>query len=148
MKTVHAIIMLALCLFYAGCASTRLAPVGPLPDHEALAGTLLVQTGLLPNHEPLVILIVTKELGVVHHECPAGAVSGCELSRAVDLQDGLTVRTMKIVRYAEVLPSPGTFETDVYELCHAVAAQQPIQDPCPAGRKLDARYEASAGDHD
>jgi hypothetical protein len=40
---------------------------------------------------------------------------------------------MKIVRYAETLPSAVTFEIDAHELCHAVAALQLMDDPCHDG---------------
>ena len=40
---------------------------------------------------------------------------------------------MKIVRYAETLPSAATFEIDAHELCHVIAALQLIDDPCHVG---------------
>jgi len=43
------------------------------------------------------------------------------------------VRMIKIVRYAETLPSPATFEIDAHELCHAIAALQVVDDPCHEG---------------
>ena len=46
----------------------------------------------------------------------------------------LAVRAMTIVRFAESLPSPVTFEVDAHELCHAVAALQLLPvDPCHDG---------------
>jgi len=39
---------------------------------------------------------------------------------------------VKVVRYADVLPSKLAFEIDAHELCHAIASVQVIDDPCHA----------------
>ena len=52
---------------------------------------------------------------------------------------------MKIVRYAETAPSPATFEIDAHELCHAVAALQPMKDPCHDGNGGVLQAQESAG---
>ena len=41
-------------------------------------------------------------------------------------------RLIKVVRYTDALPSPMAFEIEIHELCHTVAALQPIDDPCHA----------------
>lgn len=101
----------------AGCASTR---VGRL--------------GWLPNDQPLVTLVVTEDRQIVLEECSGdlafGTVLGCQQSHEVVLPDGTSVRTMKIVRYTDALPSPLAFAIDVHELCHAIASLQRIPDPC------------------
>lgn len=106
-------------LFLTGCATTR---VGRL--------------GTLPNDQPLVTLIVTEDRQVVLDECQGalafGRVLGCQRTEGHRLPDGALVRTVKIVRYTDALPSPLAFEIDLHELCHAVAALQPIDDPCHA----------------
>lgn len=100
-----------------GCASTLTASFGPL------AG----------NHM-LVTLVVTEDRDVVARECEgvrtAAEVLGCQKSWPITLPDGRGLRTMKIVRYTDRLPSPLAFEIDVHELCHAVAALQLFDDPC------------------
>jgi len=48
--------------------------------------------------------------------------------------DGRTeVKMMKVVRYTDALPSALALEIDAHELCHVVAALQPIDDPCHLG---------------
>ncbi|HEV8586500.1 MAG TPA: hypothetical protein VGT02_16150 [Methylomirabilota bacterium] len=111
--------LLTALLALGGCAtSTRMSSMGPLP-----AG-------------PLVTLVVSDDRRVVEDECrevPAlGPVLGCSMWRVV--QHGTTtVKVMKVVRYTDVLPSALAMEIDVHELCHVVAALQPIDDPCHVG---------------
>jgi hypothetical protein len=126
-RRVWAGLSLLVLVAVAGCATTRRAAVGPLP-----------------NSEPLVTLIVTKESDLVQHECrpsssavragpSLGIVRGCQRSHAVTLPGGAVVRALTIVRYTDVLPSPLAFEIDVHELCHAVASLQALDDPCHIG---------------
>jgi hypothetical protein len=52
----------------------------------------------------------------------------------VAVTGGSPVRAIKIVRYAETVPSAVTFEIDAHELCHAIASLQLFKDhPCHAG---------------
>jgi hypothetical protein len=92
--------------------------------------------GLLAQGERLVTLVVSEDPAVVRGECPLslghGAVLGCQTSRQVDLAGGRTARVVKIVRFTDRVPSALAFEIDIHELCHAVAALQPIDDPCHA----------------
>ena len=101
----------------AGCAGTRVAHFGPLP-----------------NHEPLITLIVSQDREVVRRECRDQGgpleVMGCQRSRLVELSGGGRVRAVTIVRYTDALPSALAFEIDAHELCHAVATLQDITDPC------------------
>ncbi len=107
-------------LVAGGCASTRSG-----------------QMGVLPTRDPLVTLVVSQQRTIVAQECPpmitATPVLGCQTSRPVPMPDGLAVRVVKIVRYADTLPSELAFEIDLHELCHAIAALQPIRDPCHDG---------------
>jgi hypothetical protein len=109
--------LLVPAIVLSGCVSTRVAEVGTLP-----------------NGERLVTLVVSDNRQVVHRECqdvPAlGPVLGCQTSRALVLPNGGAVRTVKIVRYADILPSKIAFEIDAHELCHAIASVQVIEDPC------------------
>ena len=107
----------AVAMLLAGCASTtRTAAMGPLP-----------------NHEKLVTLVVTEDRAVVRTECRSvaavGPILGCSLWRPA-LVDGTPVRLIKIVRFTDAVPSALALEIDVHELCHAIAALQPIDDPC------------------
>ena len=92
--------------------------------------------GLLPQGDRLVTLIVTEDPAVLRGECPPNLghapVLGCQTSRLIELGDGRTVRVVKIVRYTDRAPSALGFEIDIHELCHAIAALQPIDDPCHA----------------
>jgi hypothetical protein len=110
-------------MFLTGCATTRIG-----------------RLGTLPNDQPLVTLIVTEDRQVVLEECQGGLgigrVLGCQKSQGYLLPDGVFVRTMTVVRYTDALPSPLAFEIDLHELCHAIAALQPIDDPCHAGGGL------------
>jgi hypothetical protein len=104
----------------AGCAGTRVARFGPLP-----------------NQEPLVTLIVSQDPEVVRRECPDHPgplkVMGCQRSRTVELVGGERVLAITIVRYTDALPSALAFEIDAHELCHAAATLQGIVDPCHDG---------------
>jgi hypothetical protein len=104
----------------SGCASTRTA-----------------EFGRLPNDESLVTLTVSEDRGVVSRECQGavapGPILGCRALRPIVLGDSLVVQHVKIVRYTDALPSAMAFEIDIHELCHAVAALQQINDPCHEG---------------
>lgn len=110
----------AAALALAGCAGT----------------TRVAQFGMLADNEPLVTLVVSEDRDLIRREClnpvAAGPVLGCQMSRDVAVGEA-RVRAIKIVRYADVLPSEVTFEIDAHELCHAVAALQGIEDPCHRG---------------
>ena len=117
----RALVVLAALLLLAGCArSTRMARMGPLSPME-----------------PLVTLVVSDDRRVVERECrdvPAvGPVLGCSMWRTVRMDGGTDVKVMKVVRYADSLPSELALEIDVHELCHVVAALQSIDDPCHVG---------------
>ncbi|HXG16604.1 MAG TPA: hypothetical protein VNK50_10165 [Calidithermus sp.] len=107
----------------SGCTTTRVGRLGTLADDR-----------------PLVTLIVTEDRQVVLDECQGapgfGRVLGCQRTDGVRLPDGAVVRTMKVVRYTDTLPSPLAFEIDLHELCHVVAALQEIDDPCHADGAL------------
>jgi hypothetical protein len=110
----------AVVLLAAGCATaTRVMGMGPL------------QTG-----DRLVTVVVSEDRAVVQRECadvPAvGPVLGCHLWRRVTVPGTGLVQLVKIVRFTESMPSALSFEIDVHELCHAIAALQPIDDPCHA----------------
>jgi hypothetical protein len=104
----------------AGCASTRSAAMGRLP-----------------NDENLVTLTVTQDRSLVEKQCegvPAvGRVLGCQTMRTMVLPDGEQVRLVKIVRFTDTLPSAMAFEIDLHELCHAIASVQSVSDPCHVG---------------
>ena len=111
----------SLLVVTTGCAtSTRMANMGPLPSAD-----------------PLVTLVVSDDRRVVERECrdvPAlGPVLGCSIWRTVRTAGDTTVKVMKVVRYADSLPSELSMEIDVHELCHVVAALQTIDDPCHVG---------------
>ena|SRR5882762_1557590 len=111
---------MAVSMLLSGCAESRSA-----------------RFGLLPNAQPLVTLLVSRNGAVVERECPKvafpGRVVGCHVSSPVTLPDGLSVRAVTIVRYTDSLPSKLAFEIEGHELCHAVAALQHIDDPCHVG---------------
>ena len=115
-----AVLVVMLGVLTAGCAGTR-------------SGTL----GVLPTRDALVTLVVSQEQAVVAKECPpritATPILGCQTSRPVPQPDGQTAKVVKIVRYTDALPSEMAFEIDLHELCHAIAALQPIRDPCHDG---------------
>ena len=112
--------LLAVLLALGGCSiSTRTARMGPLPMG------------------PLVTLVVTDDRAVVAREChevPAlGPVLGCSMWHTVQLDGKIDVKVMKVVRYTDSMPSALALEIDAHELCHVVAALQPIDDPCHVG---------------
>jgi hypothetical protein len=114
--------LLVVALLWSGCASTRTG-----------------EFGRLPNNESLVTLTVTEDRDVVQRECRGavapGPILGCRALRPIVLDDDLIVQHVKIVRYTDALPSAMAFEIDIHELCHAVAALQPIDDPCHVGNR-------------
>lgn len=102
--------------------------------------------GPLPSLEPLVTLVVSDDRRVVEHECrdvPAfGPILGCSTWRTIRVDD-TDVKVMKIVRYADSVPSALALEIDVHELCHVVAALQSIADPCH--RENDGVIQSATG---
>ena len=105
-------------LLLAGCAtSTRVMQLGPLG-----------------NGDRLVPVVVSEDRAVVRQECvnvpAAGPVLGCHLWRRTTAPGGAPVQLVKIVRFTDTMPSALSLEIDVHELCHAIAALQPIDDPC------------------
>ena len=117
----RAVLLIVWLLLLTGCAtSTRTARMGPLPSTE-----------------PLVTLVVSDDRSVVERECrdvPAlGPVLGCSMWRTIRVGTAGEVKVMKVVRYADALPSALALEIDVHELCHVVAALQSIDDPCHVG---------------
>ena len=101
-------------------------------------GTLVAKFGPLPSGASLMTLVVSDNVEVVRRECAEvgvfGRVLGCQSSAPVREANALLpVRSVKIVRYADTLPSATSFEIDAHELCHVVAALQLIADPCHEG---------------
>jgi len=123
--------LVGVALLLTGCATTR-----------------MMQMGVLPQGRHLVTLVVTEDRDVVRDECrsvPAsGTLLGCHLWHRVMLPDAGEVQLVKIVRYTDALPSPFALEIDVHELCHAIAALQPIADPCHADNDGAIRSAADA----
>jgi hypothetical protein len=115
-------VALSISLIGSGCATTRSA-----------------EFGRLPNDESLVTLTVTEDRAVVRRECQGalapGPILGCRALRPIVLGEDVIVHHVKIVRYTDALPSAMAFEIDIHELCHAVAALQPIEDPCHVGNR-------------
>ncbi|MBI3630583.1 MAG: hypothetical protein HY217_13620 [Candidatus Rokubacteria bacterium] len=107
-------------LLIEGCATTRSAHFGQLPDSVSL-----------------VTLVVSEDHEVVARECrgveAAGQIMGGQLSWPMPMPGGEQVRAVKVVRYTDSLPSQMAFEIDVHELCHTVAVLQGIADPCHVG---------------
>jgi hypothetical protein len=93
---------------------------------------------------PLVTVVVSSDRAVVERECndsdTVAATLGCERFSPVRLQDGSFARAVRLVRYADTLPSTMALEIDVHEMCHAVASVQRLADPCHIGNggKLQA----------
>ena len=100
------------------------------------AATRVGQAGRLPTGDRLVTVIISEDREAIDRECgyplSVGPIYGCQTSRAVALPDGRTARSIKVVRYTDVLPSMMAFEIEIHELCHAIAALQTIDDPCHA----------------
>jgi hypothetical protein len=92
--------------------------------------------GPLGNGNKLVTVVVSEDRGVIRQECvnipSVGPVLGCHLWRKVPGPAGGSVQLVKIVRFTDTMPSALSLEIDVHELCHAIAALQPIDDPCHA----------------
>jgi hypothetical protein len=113
------LLLLVLASVLAGCAGTRVG-----------------QLGVLPSGDRLVTVVVTQDRDVLDRECrqplAPGRPLGCQSSRQVLLPGGGSARAIKVVRYADVLPSEATFRIEVHELCHVVATLQTLQDPCHA----------------
>jgi hypothetical protein len=107
-------------LVLAGCATTRTASMG-----------------VLPNNEHLVTLLVTEDRTLIEDRCRGalaiGPILGCQSTRSTTLPDGQGVRLITIVRFTDSLPSAMAFEIDLHELCHAVATLQGVNDPCHVG---------------
>ena len=122
----------------AGCASSSSQGLLTLVSQSATRG---IQFGHIRPGEPLVTLVVTQDRSVVWSECAdagvaGGPLLGCQRSHVVHVTAGRAVQAVKIVRYADVLPSPLAFEIEAHELFHAIAAIQSLDDPChtdPAG---------------
>jgi hypothetical protein len=53
--------------------------------------------------------------------------------RTIRVEGSTEVKLMKVVRYADSVPSALAMEIDVHELCHVVAALQALDDPCHHG---------------
>ena len=113
-------LLIGLGVLLAGCASA----------------TKTVQMGPLSSGERLVTVVVSEDRSVVHQECvnipSAGPILGCHLWRRITAPGGGAVQLVKIVRFTDSMPSALSLEIDVHELCHAIAALQPIDDPCHA----------------
>jgi len=81
-----------------------------------------------------VTVVVSEDRSVVRQECvnipSAGPILGCHVWRRVTGPGGGSVQLVKIVRFTDAMPSELSLEIDVHELCHAIAALQPIDDPC------------------
>jgi hypothetical protein len=121
---------------------------GALMMLTGCATTRTMQMGVLPQGERLVTLVVSEDRDVIRDECrsvPAdGPVLGCHVWRRVTLPDAGEVQLVKIVRYTDALPSTFALEIDAHELCHAIAALQPITDPCHADNGGAIRSAADA----
>ncbi len=122
--------------------------LGALLLLSGCASTSTTQMGLLPHGQKLVTLVVSEDREVVDQECASvtgtGRLLGCHLWRRVTLPGGPDVRLITIVRYTDSLPSALALEIDVHELCHAIAALQPIADPCHAENGGTIRSAADA----
>ena len=108
---------------------------GALALTGCATSTRTMQMGVLPQGHQLVTLVVSEDREVVHRECAsvtAGWALGCHRWRRVALPGAGDVTLITIVRYTDALPSTLALEIDVHELCHAIAALQPIADPCHA----------------
>jgi len=121
--------------------------------------TRLMQMGPLSEREWLVTLVVSEDDRVVASECAdvlaMGPIIGCHLWHRVNVPGVGDVRIVKIVRYTDALPSTLAQEIDVHELCHAIAALQPIDDPChrdndgiiqSAGAAVQRRLRTTSGE--
>jgi len=102
----------------------------------ATTSTRVMRMGPLVNGEPLVTLVVSEDRMVVRRECMSvpsvGPALGCHLWHRVAVPDTGPVQLVTIIRYTDSMPSALSLEIDAHELCHAIAALQPIADPCHA----------------
>jgi hypothetical protein len=118
MRVLVPALLAALSVLFAGCATA----------------TKTLQMGLLGNGDKLVTVVVSEDRAVVRRECvnipSAGPILGCHAWRRISVPGAGAVQLVKIVRFADRVPSALTLEIDVHELCHAVAALQAIEDPC------------------
>ena len=119
MRRLAPIALATLGLLLGGCASTT---------------TRVMRMGPLTNGDRLVTVVVSEDRSVVRQECvnipSAGPILGCHVWRRATAPGGGVVQLVKIVRYTDAIPSVLALEIDVHELCHAIAALQPIDDPC------------------
>ena len=126
----------------------RLALGALLPLAGCATATSTMQMGVLPQGERLVTVVVSEDRDVVRRECEgvpaAGRVLGCHRWHRVPRPGGGDVQLVTIVRYTDALPSALALEIDVHELCHAIAALQPIDDPCHADNGGVIRAAADA----
>ena len=125
-------LFIGLAVLLAGCGtSTRIMQMGPLGDGARL-----------------VTVVVSEDRAVVRQQCAdipaAGPILGCHLWHNVSGPGGTPVQLIKIVRFTDALPSQLALEIDVHELCHAIAALQPIEDPCHADNQGIIESAASA----
>ena len=125
-------LFIGLAVLLAGCStSTRIMQMGPLGDGARL-----------------VTVVVSEDRAVVRQQCAdipaAGPILGCHLWHKVSGPGGTPVQLIKIVRFTDALPSQLALEIDVHELCHAIAALQPIEDPCHADNQGIVESAASA----
>lgn len=115
------------------------------------SGTMVARFGPLAEGRSLLTLVVSEDLDVVRRECATvratGQILGCHINMPALAVSMRPVRSVKIVRYAESMPSAVTFEIDAHELCHAVAALQLVEDPCHIGNngELQAGMGGMAG---
>ncbi len=115
-----------------GRVGTVMALVGLTAGCGAV--TERIEFGPLTPTDALFTMIVTRDPRLIERECPAPRdPDGCFVWREVRTPGGTTVRAVRMVRVADTLPSPATFEIHAHELCHAIAALQPIADPCHIG---------------
>ena len=114
-------LLIGLGVLLAGCASS----------------TKVMRMGPLGTGDRLVTVVVSEDRAVIRQECvnipSAGPILGCHLWRRIAGPRGATVQLVKIVRFTDAMPSALSLEIDVHELCHAIAALQPIDDPCHVG---------------
>jgi hypothetical protein len=125
-------VLIGLGVLLAGCASS----------------TKVMEMGPLGNGNRLVTVVVSEDRAVIRQECvnipSAGPILGCHLWRRVTGPGGANVQLVKIVRFTDTMPSTLSLEIDVHELCHAIAALQPIEDPCHADNHGIIESAASA----
>ena len=126
-------LLIGLGVLLAGCAaSTKVMQMGPLGS----------------NGDRLVTVVVSEDRDVIRQECvnlpSAGPILGCHLWRRIAGPSGAPVQLVKIVRFTDTMPSALSLEIDVHELCHAIAALQPIDDPCHADNHGIIESAASA----